>query len=109
MANGRIAGVLIVSLLFGCAGPGAKLFPVAPLRETTESNGHIRRFYDCDDDGRPDCGELLGDDGRVTALLVGGDAGEAVPFDPHQAKRELLIILDSVPFELVRDAWTAGR
>lgn len=96
-------------LLAGCAGPGPRLFPIAPLRESRDEHGRLLRLYDRDGDGHADCGEVLGDDGRVRMFLPSAASGEPIEYEPSRASRDLLIILDSVPFEMVREAWNAGR
>lgn len=102
----------------GCAGPGPKLFPAAPL--SIRDDG-ATRAYDLNDDQQADVDERLSEDGRI-AIFGWTDAGVAHavtwqggrPFLDGQRiadaeLRDLLIILDSVPFQMVLDAWNHGR
>lgn len=99
-------GVPVVCIVIAaCAPPPARLFPIAPIAELRGAEGNLRRMYDSDGDGASDCGEVLGADGRIAVLL----ADVPVAFAPAADARQLLIILDSVPYEMVRDAWKAGR
>jgi hypothetical protein len=95
----------------GCALPRPDLFPVAPLEERTGATGEIQRSYDLDGDGRADFVEILGADGRVRAWRDGEDSAEiAIPPVGDPASRpQVLIVLDSVPYELVGEAWNGGR
>jgi len=74
----------------------------------------VQRLYDTDADGRPDFAELLAPNGRIRQLqyrLDDPSPADTVDLDriapadcPH-----LVIILDSVPFTMVRDLWNQGR
>lgn len=105
--SGALALVALI-VLAGCAGSPPRAFPVAPIADR-EVVGIRERSYDLDSDGSSDYTEVLGSDGRVArfrwersgASLENGAAGSAAP--------RLTIILDSVPYGMVRDAWEAGR
>lgn len=101
-------------MLAGCAGPGPRLFPVAPLSERPHAGGTLR-LYDVDGDGRADFGEQLSREGFVESLHYdtnaeggGGTIVRLNDIKPHQ-QRDLILILDSVPYGMVRDLWRAGR
>ena len=115
----RLGAVLVIitvaGLLGGCAGPGPRLMPVSPARIVAGPDGSQERWYDADADGRPEHGERLGAEGLITHLLYDPDedgrANETIDMAavPNGERRDLLVILDSVPYVMVRDAWEAGR
>jgi len=102
---------LLLLLVTSCAGPRPRYAPVAPVRVETSSDGTRRQGYDFDNDGTIDLWETLPPQGRVTALMFAqaADGEQTVTFPPTGEVRHLLIILDSVPYELVRDLWRQGR
>ena len=106
---------VVVLSLAGCAGRGPDLFPAAPLSTQALSGGGERRLYDLDRDGRGDYAEELCADGVVARLwLDPSDAAGAIDLVALRAAngaglRHLVIILDSTPFELVRELWDQGR
>jgi hypothetical protein len=99
--------------LVGCAGRGPHYAPVAPAAvEKSDSQG-VRRGYDFDANGSCDYWEYLSQSGRVTRLGFGdaqaADGVETAAYPPDADSRHLLIILDSVPYEIVRQMWEGGR
>jgi len=114
----RFAGVFFAAAwaLTGCAGPGPELFPPAPLRVET-GDGVESRYYDLNEDGKPEYAERLDDSGRVSQLLFDEDEDGAFELTIdrlHSARggaggRHLIVIVDSVPYGMVRDAWGGGR
>lgn len=114
------AAILSASALVGCAGPGPTLGPVAPLRVEHNSPTETLRAYDMTGDTVEDYREQLDAQGLITQIeLLQDDAHWRVvrrsdngAFSDNTvtpASRDLLVILDSVPFEMVRDAWRQGR
>ena len=81
----------------------------------TPTSATSTAIYDSDGDGRGDYGEQIGPDGRVAVLHFDtdhdGELDLQVDLDriDNSQCRELLIILDSVPFGLVRKFRDAGR
>lgn len=102
--------LLAAAWLCGCAGPGPRPFPAAPLTNHTDAE-RTERHYDTDGDGQPDYRETLTRDGRVFEVALNHDGRWiASPWPcldsdaPH-----LFLVLDSIPFDLVEEAWAAGR
>lgn len=105
--------------LTGCADPGPEMLPAAPIRVERAAEGEEERLYDTNRDGKADYHERLGHDGRVVLLrfdLNGdGQIDEEVDRTVRQldaqasADRHLLVILDSVPYKLVQEAYARGR
>jgi len=99
----------------GCAGPGPRLFPVAPLSNQSLHEGGSERWYDVDGNGRPDFRERLSGAGRV--LRIGYDPDEDGQLDedvelaevPAGEIRDLVMVLDSIPIAMVREAYAQGR
>lgn len=91
------------------------LMPVAPAHICTLSNGDQERAYDRNHDQQPDYVELLTAGGRVRQLQVDGnqdgqlDDPIAIDNIPVSDSRQLFIILDSIPFQMVQDLWQQGR
>lgn len=119
---GRAFRLLTVCLLFACGCTPERLVyaPVAPLQQVDHVDGRAERIYDFTGDGAGDYRETLSPDGRVVELAFDPDgsggwkqivdrsvpaaaAGEAKP------RRQLLIILDSIPFEMVEESYAQGR
>lgn len=92
--------------------------PTAPLR-VEHSTGAEERLYDSNGDGVADYHERLGPDGRVALLRLDlnndGQIDEVVDRTVRRldteapADRHLLVILDSVPYKLVQEAYARGR
>lgn len=101
-------GALIVTLAGGCASTPPRAFPVVPLTDR-DAAGVRERSYDLNGDGAADFTEIFGYGGRI-ARFRWEPAGEVVENDPARADAaRLTIIVDSVPYEMVRDAWESGR
>jgi len=79
---------------FGCAGPGPRLFPIAPLAHKSLHEGGSERWYDVDGNGRPDFREELSAAGRV--VRIGYD-----PDDDGRLDEE--VELAKVPAGEIRD------
>ncbi|MBI5765033.1 MAG: hypothetical protein HZA51_16075 [Planctomycetes bacterium] len=110
----RIRFLLLVLLApLACAGPGPRMFPVTPTESRSTPDG-AERLYDTNRDGKPDYAQRLNTDGRVTVLHFDTNADgtfdqeiNRLTADPDD--RHLLIILDSVPYEVMENLWQAGR
>ncbi|MFN0137214.1 MAG: hypothetical protein ACKVS9_13985 [Phycisphaerae bacterium] len=109
-----VAAVLVA--LAGCAGPGPSYFPVAPVETRAIDGGLIERLYDSDRDGVADIGEIFDTIGRVARLAydrgADGRFGSAVDWPPAAdaaGVRRLLIIVDSVPYAMIRQLYDQGR
>jgi len=129
--------VLTAPMIVGaaCAGPPPKLFPVTPIVERTEADGRIVREYDQDGNKYAESAEVLDNAGRIVELRERSVSSRRSPSsnpdekrvesgwtaiasraasaesDSHlaPARRHLLIIVDSVPYDLVRELWDSGR
>lgn len=107
----RLAAWFMVYLGLGCAGPGPRLLPSAPLRIEQPATGGKLLWYDTNSDGTADYAEQMGPDGRINVLRYICDHGEqevVIDAIPASQRRDLVIILDSVPFSMVREAWERG-
>lgn len=110
----------LLSCAVGCAGRGPDFFPPAPTRTALDEQGRVVRAYDLDGDGACDVFETIGESGRIervayetpgaadivrdrTAPLVGRARSASPP------SRHVLIIVDSIPFEMVDELWRQGR
>lgn len=100
----------------GCAGPGPKLAPVAPLESVSTDTGEVEHRYDMNNDGRPDYAEVLNADGRIHSLRFDTDDDgileatvDRLGSGASVGDRQLVVLLDSIPYGVVRDAWQAGR
>lgn len=109
-----VAAALLV--LAGCAGPGPSYFPVAPIESHVTQEGLTERLYDTDRDGIADVGELFDAGGRVARLSYDRDAngrrGSEINWPPDAdapGVRHLLIIVDSVPYAMVKQLFDQGR
>lgn len=108
---------LVGLLSLACAGPAPRLFPAEPVARRDLSTAGVELQYDTDNDGTADFAERLSPEGRIVALRYdaantdGATNGNIVDLDALKADdcRELLIIVDSVPFDLVEAARDAGR
>ncbi len=108
-----------VALLLGALGlPGCvwpRLMPAAHLANRTFPDGSTRLVFDTTGNGRGDYAEYQDPAGRLGAIEYDTDRDGELDdlvrlqdIDPAEC-RDLLIILDSVPYALVRDAWNNGR
>jgi len=87
---------------------------MSPVKSELQSDNSTRRDYDTDGDGEVDFSESLGADGRVAQLRMrsaGTDWSELEWQSGHSTphRRRLLIIVDSVPYHMVREAREGGR
>jgi hypothetical protein len=101
-------------LLGACQRPPT-LMPVAPLRVQAAPDGGEQRLFDRDQDSQPDYAELLESTGRIGMLQIDGD-DDGILDDPVILERipgsecrQLFIILDSIPYQMVADLWQQGR
>ncbi len=118
--KGGAPGVWVVLALLGLTCSGCilhkpTLFPVAPLSVEATDGGGLLRAFDTTGDGSADFGEVLSPEGRVVELGFGPTDGHTFPdlvsresTDVPRCRR-VLIILDSIPFQLVEDAYASGR
>lgn len=113
---GRVLiGVFTASVLAGCAERGPQMFPVAPRESRRLPDGRSERCYDTEGDGRIDYCEQMSRDGIVRVLRYDTDRDGQFDLDvdlaaiPLSERRDLVILLDSVPYEMVRDLWESGR
>ncbi|MFO8013819.1 MAG: hypothetical protein R6X20_11005 [Phycisphaerae bacterium] len=95
----------------GCAAP--LRFPAEPLRVTAASAGK-RLAYDTDGDGQADYVAVTNDAGRITHIGYapsGGEPETMVDLDgvPADQCRHLVLILDGVGYETVREWQAAGH
>lgn len=101
-----LTGALMMGSL-GCAGPGPKLFPAAPAQRQTLPDGSVERWYDTNRDGCPDYREQVSPDGLLVAIGYDrnqdGQVEENVVLEqvPENERRHLVVLLDSVPHEIV--------
>jgi hypothetical protein len=108
-----LAGTLLLAAL-GCAGPGPRLFPPAPVQEHVEADGSGESWFDTNNNGRKDFCEVY-TAGRLTALRYDcnedGQAEETVVLDqvPASERRYLVMLLDSVRFDVAQNLWQRGR
>lgn len=112
----RSLPLITVTLLAGCfAGRGPQLFPLVPTERRVLADGGVTRGYDTNRDGRVDFVEQLSAEGIIQVLHydTNGDgrldldvALSGIAPDEH---RDLIILLDSVPFEVVQSAYEHGR
>jgi hypothetical protein len=103
----------IILVVSGCAGPGPKMMPAAPA-EIRQIEAGVERVYDANCDGMPDYVERSPDAGPINVLRfdIDGDGQFELAVSRETAvagDRHLIILLDSIPFDIVYDVWTAGR
>ena len=112
--------LLAASILsqFGCADPAPKMVPAAPIRVEHAGDGAEERGYDTHCNGKADYYERLGKDGRVALLRFDFDGDGKIDeevdrtvrrLESEPPDRHLVVILDSVPYPLVREAYEQGR
>lgn len=90
--------------------------PTTPIRVSSLPDGGSTRLYDVDHNGRPDYAEDVSPEGRVVRLrydpdVLGSSKENTVVLDEITARdcRHLVLILDSIPYSMVRDFWKHGR
>ncbi|RMF71766.1 MAG: hypothetical protein D6744_17520 [Planctomycetota bacterium] len=109
-----IAGVVTLASLAagGCTTIRPSAFPVAPRALETAADGSVLRSYDVDGDERIDFVQRLDASGRIVGLRFprSKEHGEEVAYPPSDPDApRLLIIFDSIPYNLVATAWRHGR
>ena len=118
MTQLRPRHLMLLLLILCCAASGCmspRLMPAAPIATNSDAAGNRTSFYDTNRDGRRDYAEQWGSDGRVAVLRFDsnrdGELDLQVALDQldRSQSRQLLIILDSVPYNLVRALRDAGR
>lgn len=103
------------ALLTGCAKPAPELFPLVGFEFAALPDGGAEHRYDLSGDGRADYVERLAPDGRITALRYDTTADGTLDLDvtldeiPDAQRRDLIILLDSIPHDMVLNAWQHGR
>lgn len=114
LAGGRLLALSLTLFCIGCyAGPGPRLFPASPLTVEQLAGGGERRWYNMTGDKAGDYYEQLSPKGRITEIGYGSRNGtpRAVKLDeiPPAEQRQLLLLLDSVPYSLVEEYYQNGR
>ncbi|GJQ27915.1 MAG: hypothetical protein HBSAPP02_29470 [Phycisphaerae bacterium] len=105
----RLGPVLVIVGLAGCAEPGPRLLDV-----TDSATAPAPRALDTNRDGCADYWQQFDTTGRIVSLAfdtnADGSPDECVDRSaPNAGDRHLVILLDSIPFGLVEEAWKAGR
>lgn len=101
--------------LTGCAEPGPRRLDMArPAAIDASSPVPALRALDTDGDDRADYWQHFGADGRITSLAFDtnrdGEPNDSVDRTlPQPGDRHLIVLLDSIPFDLVEEAWRGGR
>jgi hypothetical protein len=89
------------------------MMPPCPIETRRTPDGIVERRFDANGDGQADYVEIGPEDQRIAELALDtigdGILDTHIRLDQTSPTAELLIILDSVPFELVADAWHRGR
>jgi len=103
----------------GCADPGPEMMSAAPLRVEHAADGSEERLYDTNRDGKADYRERLGKEGRVVLLRFDLNGDEQIDLEVDRALRQLdskdgpdrhlVVLLDSIPYGMVRDLYEQGR
>ncbi|HUN81193.1 MAG TPA: hypothetical protein VMV81_06735 [Phycisphaerae bacterium] len=106
------AAALLLSL--GCAGPGPRLFPVVPGEVRSLSDGGADRLFKTKKHGALDYCEHIDETGRVSVLRFDTNGDGEFDLDVPRASikgddRQLIILIDSEPFEVVRSLYEQGR
>lgn len=112
----RLVPALVLIGLAGCAEPGPRLLdtPRSTATDTATIQPESIRAVDSNKDGREDYWQRFDADGRIGSLAfdTNGDGSPDESVDrtaPQAGDRHLIILLDSIPFDLVEQAWRAGR
>lgn len=108
-----VNAVAALSLLTACAGPGPRLVSIAPRETVISPDGRVEDRYD-GPTGKIDYAEERDATGRVTVLRFDTDGDGRLDLDvPRGAvgpqDRHLIILVDSVPFEIVSQLHAQGR
>ena len=105
-----LAAALLAS---GCQKPVH--FPVEPVEAIDVGRSDVHRAYDTDEDGQADFFLLAGGDGRVDRIAYDNDRDgapdELIDLDaiPPGRARHMVIILDGVGYDLVRQFYDRGH
>jgi hypothetical protein len=108
-----LAGPILLAAA-GCAGPGPKLLPPAPIQERIEADGSGESWFDTNNNARKDYCEVYSG-GRLTEIRYDcdedGQTEETVVLDqvPTGERRYLVMLLDSVRFDVAENLWQRGR
>lgn len=100
----------------GCAEPGPRMLDTPRLGTSVSATTQPApsQTVDSNGDGRADYWQHFGADGRIASLAFDTD-GDGLPDEtidrtaPQAGDRHLIIMLDSIPFGLVEEAWRTGR
>ncbi|MHC4797483.1 MAG: hypothetical protein ACYTF1_12640 [Planctomycetota bacterium] len=109
--------IVVIALAFalGCAGPAPRFLPISEVSNKPLDNGGHQRLYDTDANGKADYCERWSADNVLVSIGYDTDHNgvidDHIELDkiPQDRYRHLVIILDSVPFSMVRDIWKQGR
>ena len=98
----------------GCSLRQPTSFPVAPVSVEATTDGGTCTVYDTDGDAVGDYAEVASRAGRVVELRfgLGDDDADAETVSRESSSnrcRKVFIILDSIPFHLVKEAYDSGR
>ncbi len=110
----RMLAFAVILSSLNCAGPAPMLMPQETLRETKGDGWVAMRTYDIDADGRADFLEESDESGVINVLSYDRDGDgiyeqrEDAPAKRAFAAKQLVIILDSIPFDLVDELWSQG-
>ncbi len=113
----RAAALLAAALglLSGCLGPGPHAFPDEPLRIVEHADGRRELYFDVNGDQKPEAVEVLGPAGVLAELRFDDDRDgtfetvvDRSPAAERSDRRHLLVVLDSVPHEVVAGLWDEG-
>ncbi|MHC4064890.1 MAG: hypothetical protein ACYSUI_10365, partial [Planctomycetota bacterium] len=103
-----LLGLLVSSAIAGCSR--MPQFPVRAVRP-----GAQRLAFDINGDGRDDYWQDIGSDGRKTTLRFDddgdghGDTVVQIDGPPPADGLHVVIVLDGVPFEIIRQLYDSGR
>ncbi len=107
--------VTVFILIAGCAGPGPKMFPPAPVQREISQDGRLTRWYDTDGDGQADFCEKFNSQGLIYAIGYDnepdGKIDDLVVLDQvsQEECRHLILILDSIPYQMINEFRKGGR
>lgn len=124
MHSGLRPAHLFIALLScfaaGCIQTGPQLVPVAATVELTRDDGQIERLFHPAGASSPDSvvRETIGRDGRIRSIAIGAvnprhiewrDGAGARLAGVDKPRRRVLLILDSVPYDLVAEQYRLGK
>ncbi len=114
-AKKSLWAVCVCWLFVGCAGPAPKLFDASIADRKFHGTSRVDRYYDTDKDGSIDYIEEQSDEGIVALLKYDTnrdgkcDLETAAPAFLTKDVRDLVIIVDSVPYPMVEELWQSGH